>query len=108
MMNWSQKAEVAFSGPYVKFANGTECIVQFIKEPYERNFTINGKEKISYEFTVKINEVEKTMSVTSRRLMDMLIAEERRRSLIGRTLRIKAIGNGTARYWEVEGVKDTL
>lgn len=105
-MSWTDKAETVFSGKYVKFADGRECIVKFLKEPWERKFSLNGKEKISYEFEVLVNEVQKTMSVTSKRLMSKLIAEDRKKSLVGRILRIKAIGDGTARDWEVEAISE--
>ena len=105
MNDWTQKAETAFSGPFVKYANGTEYFVEFLKEPSERRFVLGGKEKISFEFPVRIGEEERTMSVTSRRLMNKLIAEDRKAPLIGRTLRITALGDGTARDWHVESVQ---
>ena len=89
---------------FVKFGNGTEWTMKFLKEPYERTFNINGKDKLSLEFGVAVNGEEKTMSVSSKRLMNKLILEDKNKPLIGRVLRIKAIGDGIARNWEVESV----
>ena len=53
---------------------------------------------------MEINGAKKTMGVTSRRLVNKLVLEEKKCPLIGRMLRIKAIGDGTARDWEVESL----
>lgn len=103
-MKWSDEVEAVFSGKYVKFTDDTECTVKFLKEPWERKFPLNGKEKISYKFEVLVNEVQKTMSVTSKRLMNKLIAEYRKVSRTGKALHIKCLGIGTGRDWEVEPV----
>jgi hypothetical protein len=103
-MSWTERAEMVFSGPFVKFSNGTEYFVEFLMEPSERKFYLGGKEKTSFEFPVRINETEKSMGVTSERLMKKLMAEDKKASIIGRTLRIRALNDGTARDWEVESV----
>lgn len=103
-LSWANKAAVSFSGQFLKFKDGTEYVVKFLKEPTERKFSLGGQEKLSYEFPVSVNDIEKTLSVSSCRLMNKLIAEEKRASLVGRTFSIRAIGSGTARDWVVEAV----
>ncbi len=36
--------------------------------------------------------------------MELLVAEDEKAPLIGRTFRIKAIGNGTSRDWQVKEI----
>jgi hypothetical protein len=103
-LSWANRAEVSFSGKFLKFKDGTEYIVKFLKDPTERNFSLGGQEKLSYEFPVSIDGVGKTLSVTSKRLMNKLISEDKKAPLVGRTLRIRALGDGTARDWMVEAV----
>jgi len=104
--SWTARVQEKI-GPkgFVKFGNGTEWTMRFLNEPYDRTFNINGKDAISFEFGVAVNGEEKTMSVRSKRLMNKLILEDKNEPLIGRTLRIKAIGDGVARDWKVESLR---
>lgn len=103
-LDWINRAQVSFSGKFLKFKDQTEYIVKFLREPTERTFSLGGQEKLSYEFPVSVNEMEKVLSVTSKRLMAKLISEEKKVPLVGRTFLIRAIGDGTARDWVVEAL----
>lgn len=103
-MSWSARAESAISRPFVKFANVEEKILKFLSEPEDRKFVHRGKEITSFEFKVEVNSVEKTWGITSKKLMEKLIAEDRREPIIGRFFRIKAKGGGVFREYEVQSV----
>lgn len=104
-MTWKDEARESLNGRFIKFSDGTEYRVKFLAEPEQRKFLArNGKEAESYEFPVEVNSQQKIMSVSSKRLMKKLIAEDDKESLIGRTLTIKAVGDGTLRDWVVQGV----
>lgn len=102
--DWKSRAKDSIeSEKYVKFDDGTERTVTFVEEPYERTFRAkDGKNKPSLEFPVEIKGVKKIMSVTSKRLLKKLIAQDDKTPLIGRTLYIRAIGDGTMRDWIVK------
>lgn len=54
------------------------------------------------------DENYKTMVVTDIRFLDLLINEDKKASLIGRTFRIKAIGEGMKRNWLVSETEGTI
>jgi len=72
--------------------------------------TKDGDNQPRCEFPVMVGDDDnyKTMIVTDIRLLDLLINEDKKASLIGRTFRIKAIGNGMKRDWVVAATEGTI
>jgi hypothetical protein len=94
-MSWKDKAKDSLNGHFVKFSDQAVHKVKFLAEQPPRKFpTRDGKEAVSYEFSVEVNSQQKIMSVSSKRLLKKLIAEDDKEPLIGRTLTIKAVGDG--------------
>lgn len=102
--------EIASASRYVKHKSGVPVEVQFLSnEPEEMQFTKDGKQVTSWNFPVRVNEMgklrEKTESVTSSRLMRLIIEEAKKAPLQGRIFTITAIGDGLQRMWTMMEVK---
>lgn len=100
----------ASKSKYLKHKSGIPVEVEFLAdEPEVREFTKDGKQITSWNFTVKVNEGgklrEKVESVTSTRLMNLIAAESKKASLQGRRFIITASGDGLQRMWTMVEVK---
>lgn len=107
-VDWTKEAEAMFStdSKYLKFPNdGSEHIVKFLKNPEKHEFQSRGKNVKGFDFTVLSYKQEKILGVSSTRLINKLIEENRKKPIIGSTFRIKALGVGTSRNWEVERIQ---
>ena len=114
MHSWieSYKDDRESKSKYVRHLSGVPVDVEFLSnEPERRVFTKEGKEIVSWNFPVRVNESgklrEKTESVTSSRLMNLIIEEAKKAPLQGRTFIITAIGDGLQRMWTMVEVKKT-
>lgn len=110
--NWIDKydEDKASKSKYVRHLSGVPVDEEFLSnEPERRVFTKEGKEITSWNFPVRVNESgklrEKTESITSSRLMNLIIVEAKKASLQGRTFTITAIGDGLQRMWTMTEVK---
>ncbi len=102
----------ASKSKFVKHRSGVPIVVEFLSNEPEKNvFVKDGKEIVSWNFPVKVNESgklrEKTESVTSTRLMRLIIEEAKKAPLKGRTFTITAIGDGLQRMWTMTEVMKT-
>ena len=105
--DWDKEAEAVFSGKYLKFPNDrSEHVVTFSKKPEKHEFDSKGKKINGMDFPVLAYEQEKILGVSSTRLMDKLLSENKTKPIIGDTFRIVALGVGTSRQWEVERLND--
>ena len=108
--NWAQKAkEVAESSDYIKFKDGQKIRITFLDEPEVGEFTgKDGKTKPSFDFPVEVEGQEKTWSITSKKLLDLVLEEHEEQDIIGRTFDISCKGEGFDRRYrmkEVPGVQ---
>ena len=105
--DWKDKAREG-GGKYLKFKNGMQYDMEFIDGPREHAFTNEaGKDVTSMEWDVDVEGDEKILSVSSRRLLQLLADEDDDEELIGSVLRIKAIGDGFERQWRVKRIHAT-
>ncbi|MGD0951043.1 MAG: hypothetical protein ABR985_01385 [Methanotrichaceae archaeon] len=111
-VNWFDRYEDerAAMSKYVKHKSGVPIEVEFLSDvPEPREFMKDGKQITSWNFSVKVNEGgklrDKTESVTSSRLMRLIIEEAKKAPLSGRTFTITAIGDGLQRMWTMTEVK---
>ena len=105
--DWDKEAVALFSGKHLKYpSDGSEHIVKFLKKPEKHEFESRGKIITGMDFIVQSYGQEKILGVSSRRLMDKLLLENSIKPIIGDTFRIKALGIGTSRQWEVERLND--
>lgn len=99
--NWKQDAEEG-SGEFLKFKNGTEYVALFVSGPKPHSFeAADGKTVKGWEWQVEVDGEEKTLSVTSKRLLRALAAEDDDDPIIGRYIKIRALGDGMDRQWRV-------
>jgi hypothetical protein len=110
--HWVEEYEEdqASRSKFVKNKPGVPVETEFLSnEPEKKEFTKDGKTITSWNFPVKVMESgkqrEKTLSVTSSRLMRLIIEEARKAPLQGRTFIITAIGDGLQRMWTIAEVK---
>lgn len=100
----------ASKSKFVKHKNGVPIEIEFITDgPEKREFTKDGKVITSWNFPVRINEGgkirEKISSITSDRLMSLIINEAKKAPLKGRKFTITASGDGLNRVWTMVEVK---
>ena len=101
--SWAEKISMEIE-PYFKPRIGIEYTVKFVEKLEDRHPTIRGRETLSVEFLIEFNGVRKPWGVTAKRLIRILTLEELKSTLIGRTLSIKAIGDGLEKDWIVKAV----
>ena len=90
---------------YLKFQDGEEKDLQFVAGPEEHTFKAkDGSTVTAFEWAVLVDEGEKILSVSSKRLLSVLADEDDDEPLIGRGLRIKAMGGGYNRQWRVRSI----
>jgi hypothetical protein len=100
-----------FESNIIKFVAGVPIILTFngavplIKDVTWKDGT-KGKMLV---WDVTVNEggklKKKCLPVTSKRLKDLLMAQDKKASLQGRTFKITAFGDGLMRNWTVEEVQ---
>lgn len=116
-MSWKAEARKISEGKYLKFEAGDKKTVQFTVAPIPREFSAkDGSKKTSLEFVVLTEEEDKIMSVSSKRLLTLIMSENDDAEemapesddddwyLEGRTYNIKAIGSGIDRQWQMKEV----
>jgi hypothetical protein len=99
--SWKDDANEA-GGDFLKFKDGTEYVLYFVSGPKPHSFEAqDGKTVKGWEWQVELDGETKTLSVTSKRLLRVLSEEDDDEELIGRSVKIKALGDGMARQWRV-------
>lgn len=87
---------------YVKYGDGEQVLIKVLKEaPEISDIKIQGKDVRQFTWPVEEDGVERTLDVTSVRLLGKLKAL---RPLKGRKLAILAVGEGFKRDYEVEAL----
>jgi hypothetical protein len=116
-MSWADQAAEEFAGEYVKFKDGVRRKIIFSDPPEYREFKAkDGKSKPSFDFMVNVDGEDKTMSVTSKRLMDLLLSENKDARenadckdeddwyLRGKAYWVTAVGEGFDRQWRFKEI----
>jgi hypothetical protein len=91
----------------VNFQDGSERTVTFLADP---TVTQSGN-KLCFDFPVMLNFAygeEKILRVTNNQLMKLILAEDEKAPLIGRTFCIKAIGDAANCNWVVSETEGTI
>lgn len=105
--SWWDDAE----SKYVRFSSGVPIEVTFKTEEPEKKMltTKDGKQIPSYQWRVTIKDggriKEKILAVASRRLLQALMAENKKAPLLNRSLIVTAIGEGVQRIWTISEAK---
>jgi len=108
--DWRKAArETVESSDYIKFKDGQKQRITFLDAPEVGEFTgKDGKTKPSFDFPVEVDGEEKTWSVTSKKLLDLILEEDDDNPIEGRTFDISCKGEGFDRRYrmkEVPGVQ---
>lgn len=116
-MSWADRAEEEFAGEFVKFKDGVRRKIIFSDPPEYREFKAkDGKTKPSFDFVVNVDGEEKTLSVTSKRLMEILLSENKDAKqdayvededdwyLRDKAYWITAVGEGFDRQWRFKEI----
>lgn len=116
-MSWATQAEEEFAGEFVKFKDGVRRKIIFSDPPEYREFKAkDGKTKPSFDFVVSADGEEKTLSVTSKRLMEILLSENKDAKqdadvededdwyLRDKAYWITAVGEGFDRQWRFKEI----
>lgn len=103
---WDETAEDDFGGEYVNFKDGKIHRIQFVGNPIRETFRPAGEDKnvLSYSFPVMEGGEAIFASVTSKRLMKILIELQREGKLMGKTYDITPVGEGMGKQWIVQEV----
>lgn len=103
---WKTDAREGGGGRFVKFKAGTEVDMKVISGPEPHQFTASDGKKVSgWEWEVETEDGPRTLSVTSRRLLQVLADEDDECPLEGTWIRIKALGDGMERQWRVRRIE---
>jgi len=100
----------AFAPTIIKFLSGVSVILTISPgDPIVSEETFqDGSKGPSVRWDVLVHEdgqlKKKVLSVTSKRLNDLMGEMDRKSPISGKTLRITAIGDGLQRTWKVEEV----
>jgi len=112
MVDW--KENVRNDGRYIKFTGGMQLDLLFVSGPVACEFDappgsdgVPGKPVACWEWAVIESGEERALSISSKRLLRMLAEEDDEETLLGTTLRIKAIGDGFERQWMIRRVRGT-
>jgi len=108
--DWRKAAkDVVESSDYIKFKDGQKQRITFLDAPEVGEFTgKDGKTKPSFDFPVEVDGEEKTWSITSKKLLDLILEEDDDNPIEGRTFDITCKGEGFDRRYrmkEVPGVQ---
>ena len=116
-MSWADQAAEEFAGEFVKFKDGVKRKIVFSDPPEYREFKAkDGKTKPSFDFVVSADGEEKTLSVTSKRLMEILLSENKDAKedaseededdwyLRDKSYWITAVGEGFDRQWRFKEI----
>jgi hypothetical protein len=98
--SWAEETSMVIE-PYFKPRTGIKYAVKFVEKLKDRTPIIGGRETLSVEFLIEVDGVKKPWGITAKRLIKILISEELKSPLIGRTLSIRPIGDGVMKEWEV-------
>lgn len=103
---WKTDAREGGGGKYIKFKAGTEIDMKVISGPEPHEFKASDGTKVSgWEWDVETEDGPKTLSVTSRRLLQILADEDDECPLEGTWIRVKALGDGMERQWRVRRIE---
>jgi hypothetical protein len=110
--SWIEEYEKSKSSKYLKHLSGIPIEVTFLSnDPEVKEFSKDEKQIKCYEWrgkTVDESGSRETIeSVTSSRLVKLIIAEAKKAPLTGRTFTITAIGDGLQRMWTMTEAKRT-
>lgn len=107
-MGWHESAKEDFAGKYLKFSTETpEHTVTFEGEPEIRELQSTfkkGEVYKSYDFPVSVGGKSRILGVTQKSLIELIIEEDEEESIIGRTFRIKCLGEGKNKSWKMREV----